>query len=100
MLASLAQGSSSPHLPSRDGSQQELERGYEPPGPVPLFVSPTFVDHEFEPVAVEAFLLQNRHELARVAGLSRPEAGRGNRALVAEGFATMLSPGAYRMNRP
>ena len=39
-------------------------------------------------------------ELARVAGLSRPEAGRGNRALVAEGFATMLSPGAYRMNRP
>ena len=28
-------------------------------------------------------------ELARVTGLSRPEAGRGNRALVAEGFATM-----------
>ena len=36
-------------------------------------------------------------ELARVTGLSRPEAGRGNRALVAEGFATMLSPGAYRL---
>jgi hypothetical protein len=34
-------------------------------------------------------------ELARVTGLSRPEAGRGNRALVAEGFATMLSPGTY-----
>ncbi len=28
-------------------------------------------------------------ELARVTGLSRPEAGRGNRALVAEGYATM-----------
>jgi hypothetical protein len=36
-------------------------------------------------------------ELARVTGLSRPEAGRGNRALVAEGCATMLSPGLYRL---
>lgn len=37
-------------------------------------------------------------ELARVTGLSRPEAGRGNRALVAEGFAEMLSPGTYRIS--
>lgn len=37
-------------------------------------------------------------ELARVTGLSRPEAGRGNRALVAEGSATMLSPGTYRLH--
>jgi hypothetical protein len=36
-------------------------------------------------------------ELARVTGLSRPEAGRGNRALVDEGYATMLSPGTYRL---
>ena len=36
-------------------------------------------------------------ELARVTGLSRPEAGRGNRALVTEGFATMLAPGVYRL---
>jgi hypothetical protein len=36
-------------------------------------------------------------ELARVTGLSRPEAGLGNRALVAEGFATMLAPGTYRL---
>jgi hypothetical protein len=36
-------------------------------------------------------------ELARVSGLSRPEAGRGNRALVKEGFATMLAPGWYQM---
>jgi hypothetical protein len=36
-------------------------------------------------------------ELARVTGLSRPEAGRGNRALVAEGFATMHSPGTYEL---
>ena len=36
-------------------------------------------------------------ELARVTGLSRPEAGRGNRALVAEGYATMLAPGHYRV---
>ena len=35
--------------------------------------------------------------MARVTGLSRPEAGRGNRALVAEGYATMLSPGTYRL---
>jgi hypothetical protein len=36
-------------------------------------------------------------ELARVTGLSRPEAGRGNRALVAEGFAAMLAPGWYQL---
>jgi hypothetical protein len=36
-------------------------------------------------------------ELARVTGLSRPEAGRGNRALVAEGFATMPAYGTYTL---
>jgi hypothetical protein len=36
-------------------------------------------------------------ELARVTGLSRPDAGRGNRALVAEGYATRLAPGVYRL---
>ena len=36
-------------------------------------------------------------ELARATGLSRPEAGRGNRALVAEGFATMHAPGTYQL---
>src|SRR5262249_21730988 len=36
-------------------------------------------------------------ELARVAGLSRVDAGRGNRALVAEGYATMLAPGLYQL---
>ena len=34
-------------------------------------------------------------ELARVTGLSRPEAGLGNRALVAEGYARMIAPGTY-----
>jgi hypothetical protein len=34
-------------------------------------------------------------ELARVTGLSRPDAGRGNRALVEEGFATSPSRGVY-----
>jgi hypothetical protein len=38
-----------------------------------------------------------RGELARVTGLSRPEAGRGNRALVADGAAAMVSPGVYRL---
>ena len=38
-------------------------------------------------------------ELARVTGLSRPDAGLGNRALVAEGYATRLSPGTYRLKR-
>jgi hypothetical protein len=37
-------------------------------------------------------------ELARVTGLSRPEAGLGNRALVKEGFATMLAPGWYQLS--
>jgi hypothetical protein len=35
-------------------------------------------------------------ELARVTGLSRPEAGLANRALVKEGWAAMLAPGVYR----
>jgi len=38
-----------------------------------------------------------RGELARVTGLPRPDAGRGNRALVAEGFATMHAPGIYQL---
>jgi len=37
-------------------------------------------------------------ELARVTGLSRPDAGRGNRALVAEGFATTPAFGVYRLS--
>ena len=36
-------------------------------------------------------------ELSRVTGLPRPEAGRGNRALVAEGYATMPASGVYRL---
>lgn len=36
-------------------------------------------------------------ELARVTGLSRPDAGLGNRALVKEGHAVMLSRGTYRL---
>ena len=38
-----------------------------------------------------------RGELARVTGLSRPDAGRGNRALVKEGFAVRLAEGVYRL---
>jgi hypothetical protein len=34
-------------------------------------------------------------ELARVTGLSRQDAGLGNRALVAEGYATMPAYGTY-----
>ena len=34
-------------------------------------------------------------ELTRVTGIPRPDAGRGNRALIAEGFATMPSRGVY-----
>jgi DNA-binding transcriptional ArsR family regulator len=36
-------------------------------------------------------------ELSRVTGLSRPEAGLGNHALVDEGFAERLSTGVYRL---
>jgi hypothetical protein len=38
-----------------------------------------------------------RGELARVTGLSNPDAGLGNWALVDEGFATRLEPGVYRL---
>jgi hypothetical protein len=43
--------------------------------------------------------MTRRGETARVTGLSRPDAGRGNRALVAEGYATMTAPGVYRLTR-
>ena len=36
-------------------------------------------------------------ELARVTGLSRPDAGLGNRALVAEGYATTPAYGVYHL---
>ncbi len=38
-------------------------------------------------------------ELARVIGVSRPDAGLGNRALVAEGYATSPSRGVYVVSR-
>jgi hypothetical protein len=38
-----------------------------------------------------------RGELSRVTGLSRVEAGRGNRALVAEGYAECIETGVYRL---
>jgi hypothetical protein len=39
-------------------------------------------------------------ELSRTTGLSRPEAGRGHRALVAEGYAVMPAPGVYHLAGP
>ena len=44
--------------------------------------------------------MTTRGELARVTGLSRAEAGLGNGALVAEGCATMLATGVYRLTEP
>lgn len=41
--------------------------------------------------------MTTRGELARVTGLSRSDAGLGNRALVAEGFATMRATGVYQL---
>ena len=41
-----------------------------------------------------------RGELARVTGLSRPDAGLGNRALVAEGYAVTPANGVYRLAAP
>jgi hypothetical protein len=38
-----------------------------------------------------------RGELARVTGLTNPDAGLGNWALVDEGFATRVAPGVYRL---
>jgi hypothetical protein len=39
-------------------------------------------------------------ELARVSGIARPEAGLGNRALVADGVATMPARGVYVLDPP
>lgn len=44
--------------------------------------------------------MTTRGELARVTGLPRPDAGRGNRALVGEGYATLLETGVYRLATP
>jgi hypothetical protein len=38
-----------------------------------------------------------RGELAKVTGLSRPDAGLGNRALVEEGYAVKVADGVYRL---
>ena len=38
-----------------------------------------------------------RGELAKVTGLSRPDAGLGNRALVKEGYAERIADGVYRL---
>jgi hypothetical protein len=40
-----------------------------------------------------------RGELARVTGLSNPDAGIGNWALVDEGFASRVAPGVYRLSQ-
>lgn len=40
-----------------------------------------------------------RGELARATGLSAPDAGLGNWALVDEGFAVRLGPGVYRLKK-
>src|SRR2546423_6439164 len=37
-------------------------------------------------------------ELSKVTGLSRPEAGKGNHALVGEGFAERVEQGVYRLS--
>lgn len=41
--------------------------------------------------------MTRRGELARFSGLSAPDAGLGNWALVDEGFAVRLAPGVYRL---
>jgi hypothetical protein len=38
-----------------------------------------------------------RGELARVTGLSNPDAGVGNWGLVDQGFAIRVEPGVYRL---
>ena len=39
-----------------------------------------------------------RGELARIVGLSRPDAGKGNHSLVSDGYAERLSVGVYRLS--
>ncbi len=49
---------------------------------------------------LQAAGMTTRGELARVTGLSRADAGLGNRALVAQEFATMLATGVYQTKNP
>lgn len=61
-------------------------------------VSPDKALREIARCFLDGAGLTMRGELARVAGLSRSEAGRGNQSLVAEGYATRTAPGVYRLS--
>ena len=60
-------------------------------------VSPESARREIARCFLESAGMTVRGELARVIGMSRPEAGRANRALVEEGSAVMLATGVYRL---
>jgi hypothetical protein len=62
-------------------------------------VSPAVALREIARCFLDGAGLTVRGELARVTGLSRPDAGLGNRALVKEGYAVLVAPGSYRMCR-
>jgi hypothetical protein len=67
------------------------------PGALVKRVSRETAVHEIARCFLNAAGMTIPGELARVTGLSRPEAGLGNLALVAEGYATMLERGVYRL---
>ena len=68
---------------------------------IPVALNLVMTDYDLfgttdEPAHLEGFG-QIPGELARVTGLSRQDAGLGNRALVKEGYATMPAYGTYRL---
>ena len=65
------------------------------PDPLRKRISRTVALREIARCFLSSAMMTVPGELARVTGLSRPDAGLGNRALVAEGFATSPSPGVY-----
>jgi len=67
------------------------------PGALVKRVSRETAVHEIARCFLNAAGMTIPGELARVTGLSRPEAGLGNLGLVAEGYATMLERGVYRL---
>ena len=66
------------------------------PDPLTVRVSRATALREIARCFLDGAGMTERGELARVTGLSRTDAGLGNRALVAEGYATMVSEGIYR----
>jgi hypothetical protein len=69
------------------------------PSELSIKVKRDMVLRELARVFLDGAGMTLRGELSRVTGLSRPDAGRGNRGLVEEGYAERLNEGVYCLKK-